>query len=208
MVSISDTELFGMVVALYQEKNDYATYQKPDSRDRLTETIHGLQGDLLHYHNVDIVEEVGHPDEVFVTVRDVATLTGYSQDNARRRLDVLVDEGLLIFHGDVPGENTQRLYLPADLPVKEKFAKLHELDGRSIPPQLTDRTSVTPGDFDHAEGGVFVYEENPTIGVDVEAPEDWSIRAYVEDQLSKNDLVATDLDNFCYKLRQKAELIE
>jgi len=213
MTTYTDLELWSIISAVYYDKNEYITIEAGRTKHGLRRQIGGLQAEVIHTESIDPVEKVGHPADVFVTPRDVFDLTVYGDlGTVRRRLDELVAEGLLEFHGDVSSrsEGDRRLYLPAELDREELVECLHELDGRPDPSVLRGErlTHVVPSDFTHQEGGMFIYDKNSDIKIDVSKPSDQrSIRKYVEQQLNQEGLTA-DLGNFYYKLRDRAGLIE
>ncbi|MFD1641791.1 hypothetical protein [Halohasta litorea] len=213
MTTYTDLELWAIISAVYYDKNEFITVEAGRTKHGLRRQIGGLQAEVLHTESIDPVEKVGHPAEVFVTPRDVFDLTVYGDlGTVRRRLDDLVAEGLLDFHGDVVShsEGDRRLYLPAELDRKQLVESLHELDGRPVPSVLQEErlTHVVPSDFTHKDGGVFTYDKDSNIEVDVSKPDDQrSIRKYVEQQLHEEGLTA-DIGNFYYKLRDHAGLIE
>jgi hypothetical protein len=175
--------------------------------------VTGLQAELLHTESVEEGEDVGQPKEVFITPRDILEVTTYTAlGTVRRRLDELVDDGLLNVHND-PASNLggeHRLYLPANLGHQELVRTLHERDGRPIPESLQPetRTHVTPSDFVHDDGAIFELERDRTVQIDVGEPADGrSIQAAVGDQLAENALTA-DLNNFVYILRTRANLTD
>jgi len=214
MASLSNTELTGLATEMYHEKNDYIEYETGRDEQGRPRYIRATQGEILHGYDVDLIEEIGSPLEVFITTGDLMELTGYSRETIARRMEGLVDAGLFINHGDIYDQEQQlnaNLYLPAEKSIKEKTRILCELDGRSIPPALTDRTAVTASDFaevDRAESeGEFHYTADPQIVVNVNNPDTGSISEYVSQQLEQQGLVATDISNFTYQLRKRAGIV-
>jgi len=189
------------------------TVETGQTSSGLRQQITGFQAELLHTEYIDPVEKVGRPAKVFVTPRDVFDLTVYGDlGTVRRRLDDLVEEGLLEFHGDVVShaDGERRLYIPAQLDREKLIERLHKLDGRPIPSKLRGESleHVVPSDFSHKEGSVFVFDEDPEVEIDVGDPGDnRSIRGYVEQQLTERGLTA-DIGNFYYKLRDRAGLTD
>ena len=158
---------------------------------------------------IEEIEDVGQPEHVFITPRDILELTNYTElGTVRRRLDELVDDGSLKIHGDFVSnpEGENRLYLPANLGHEDLVRTFHERDGRPIPDSLQPEmhTYVTPSDFVHGEGAIFELERDRTVQIDVGEPADGrSIQAIVDDQLAESVLTA-DLNNFVYTLRNRA----
>lgn len=213
MTTYTNLELWAIVSAVYYDKNEFVAVESGRTTSGLRQQVTGLQAEVLHTESIDPVEKVGRPAEVFVTPRGVFDLTEYSDlGTVRRRLDDLVEEGLLEFHGDVVSHanGERRLYLPADLDQEELVKCLHELDGRPIPSNIHREglKHVVPSDFLHKDGSVFVFDENTQINIDVGEPDDGrSIRKYVEQQLTEQGLTA-DIGNFYYKLRDRGGLTD
>ena len=210
MTSYTDLELWALVSAVYYDRNEIVTYPTGKTQGRAREAVTGLQAEILHTESADEIEDIG-PDEVFVTSRDICEITNYTElGTVRRRLDDLVDEGLLEHHSDMADnpQNEHRQYLPAELGYEDVVKALHERDGRSIPDSLQPetRTHVTPSDFVHAGETVFELESDRTIQLDVGEPADGqSIQGAIGEQLDTHNLTA-DLNNFVYTLRDRAGL--
>lgn len=213
MATYSDLELWAVVSAIYYDCNEIVTYPTGETRGHVQEAVTGLQAELLHTESVEEGEDVGQPGEVFITPRDILEVTTYTElGTVRRRLDKLVDDGLLDVHGDLTSnpEGEHRLYLPSTLGHQELVRTLHERAGRPIPESLQPETRihVTPSDFVHDEGAIFELERDRTVQIDVGEPADGrSIQAAVGDQLAENALTA-DLNNFVYTLRTRANLTD
>ncbi|MFN1126858.1 hypothetical protein [Halobacterium salinarum] len=213
MASYSDLELWAVVSAIYYDRNEIVTCPTGETRGHVQEAVTGLQAELLHAESIEEGEDVGQPGEVFITPRDILEVTTYTElGTVRRRLDELVDDGLLDIYGDLTSnpEGEHRLYLPANLGHQEVVRTLHDRDGRPIPESLQSemRTHVTPSDFNHSEGAIFELERDGTVQIDVGEPADGrSIQAAVGDQLAENALTA-DLNNFVYILRTRANLTD
>lgn len=213
MATYSDLELWAVVSAIYYDRNEIVTYPTGETRGHVQKAVTGLQAELLHTDSIKDGEDVGQPEEVFITPRDILEVTTYTElGTVRQRLDELVDDGLLDVHGDLISnpEGEHRLYLPANLGHQEVVRTLHERDGRPIPESLQSETHthVTPSDFTHSEGAIFELERDGTVQIDVGEPGDGrSIQAAVGDQLAENALTA-DLNNFVYTLRTRANLTD
>lgn len=213
MTTYTDLELWAVVSAIYYDKNEFMTIQTGRTDDGLRQQVAGLQAELLHTESIDPVEQVARPAEVFVTPRDVFELTMYGDmGTVRRRLNNLVEEGLLEMHGEVAShpEGKRRLYIPAEMGHEKLVSQLHKLSGRSLPPEVASDglEHVVPTDFTHEGGSVFVFDEDGDVEIDVADPRDGqSIRRYVKQQLVDVGLTA-DIDNFYYKLRKRAGLVD
>jgi len=213
MTTYSDLELWALVSAVYYDNNEFVTYPTGETRGQVREALTGLQAELLHTEAIESIEDSGQPANVFITPRDILALTNYTElGTVRRRLDKLVDDGLLETHGEFEStpEGEHRRYLPATLEHENLVRTLHERDGRSIPDALQPetRSHVAPSEFSHDDGTVFELEREQTIHIDVGKPaSDQSIQATVADQLAANGLSA-DLNNFVYTLRNRANLID
>lgn len=213
VTTYTDLELWAIVSAVYYDKNEFMTIQTGRTAGGLRQQVAGLQAELLHTESIDPVEQVARPAEVFVTPRDVFELTTYGDmGTVRHRLNSLVEEGLLELHGDIVShaEGERRLYIPAEMGHEELVSRLHKLSGRPLPPKVAGNglEHVVPTDFTHKEEGVFVFDEDDDVEIDVADPGDGrSIRRYVEQQLVDAGLTA-DVDNFYYKLRKWAGLVD
>lgn len=207
----SDAEILNIAHAQYDEKNDPVTVKCGRTESGLQKQITGRPGEIVHNHTVDRVDKVGSGSlaEIFVTPQDVCDVTTYSDTGSvRRRLDDLVDEGVLELHGVVEdAQSSRRLYLPAQVGAEELVKRLHGMNNRPIPPELKlDLEHVTAGQFSHRRDGIFVFDADRDVEVDVDYPgDDRSIRQYVEDQLTEQGLTA-DIGNFYYKLRDRVGL--
>lgn len=207
----SDAEILNIARVVFDEKNDPVTVRRGRTESGLQKQITGQQAEIIHNHSVDRVDKVGSGSlaEIFVTPQDVCDVTTYSDTGSvRRRLDDLVDEGVLELHGVVEGaQSSRRLYLPAQVDGTELVKRLHSMNNRPIPPELKlDLEHVTPKQFSHLRDGIFVLDADRDVEVDVDYPEDdRSIRQYVEDQLTEQGLTA-DIGNFYYKLRDRVGL--
>jgi len=102
MATYNDLELWAVVSAIYYDRNEIITYPTGETRGHVHEAVTGLQAELLHTESIEGLEDVGQPEEVFITPRDILESTTYTElGTVRRRLDELVDDGLLDVHGDL-----------------------------------------------------------------------------------------------------------
>jgi len=118
MATYSDLELWAVVSAIYYDRNEIVTYPMGETRGHVQEAVTGLQAELLHTDSIEEGEDVGQPGEVFITPRDILESTNYTElGTVRRRLDELVDDGLLDVYSDLASnsEGEHRFYLPANL---------------------------------------------------------------------------------------------
>ena len=118
MATYSDLELWAVVSAIYYDRNKIVTYPMGETRGHVQEAVTGLQAELLHTDSIKEGEDVGQPGEVFITPRDILEVTTYTElGTVRRRLDELVDDGLLDVYSDLASnsEGEHRFYLPANL---------------------------------------------------------------------------------------------
>lgn len=213
MAIYSDLELWAVVSAIYYDRNEIVTFPTGETRGHVQEAVTGLQAELLHTDSIKEGEDVGQPETVFLTPRDILESTNYTElGTVRRRLDELVDDGLLDIYGGLASnpEGEHRFYLPANLSHQKVVRTLHDRDERPIPESLQSetRTHVTPSHFVHDEGAIFELERDETVQIDVGEPADGrSIQAAVGDQLAENALTA-DLNNFVYTLRTRANLTD
>jgi hypothetical protein len=202
----SKAEIYNMTLVQYDEKNEPVTVTRGRTESGLQKQITGRPAEIIHNHSVDRVDKVGSLAEIFVTPQDVCDMTTYSDTGSvRRRLDNLVDEGVLELHGVVEdAQSSRRLYLPAQVDGTELVKRLHSMSNRPIPPELKlDLEHVAAGQFSHLRDGIFVFDADRDVEVDVDYPEDdRSIRQYVEDQLAEQGLTA-NIGNFYWRLRDR-----
>lgn len=181
----------------------------------------GRPADLIHdgENSLDVNDLLtqtgrGHPDEVFVHAGDLAALTGCSLETGRRWLKRFHEHGLLVQHGDASTKedgksHTVKLYFPRRVDRETVMRTLYELDGRPSPDSVQDLTPVTPGQFQHVEGGIWRYSVDPEVTVDVSEPakDGVSLQDHVKSQLRKHGLKPSSPKNFVYELRSDAGLI-
>lgn len=118
MTTYSDLELWAVVSAIYYDRNEIVTYPTGETQGHVHEAVTGLQAELRHTASIEGLEDVGQPETVFITPRDILESTTYTElSTVRRRLDELVDDGLLDTHENLTSnpEGEHRLYLPANL---------------------------------------------------------------------------------------------
>lgn len=180
--------------------------------------VAGHPAEILDDQSIDVgvIENVGHPDEVFIHSADIARYLDCSLEAGRRMLKKLERADLLQEHGDIGVEisdeeyRSVNLYRPAFDDPKKVMRTLYEMSGERPPNFVVATEEVTPGQFEHLEGSRFQFVENNDVVIDVSEPEesDRSIQNHISDQLAEHGLAASSLKNFAYELRQQGGLIE
>lgn len=102
MATYSDLELWSVVSAIYYDRNEIVTYPTGETRGHVQEAVTGLQAELLHTDSIKEGEDVGQPETVFISPRDILESTTYTElGTVRRAVDELVDDGLLDVYSDL-----------------------------------------------------------------------------------------------------------
>jgi hypothetical protein len=183
-----------------------------------TSLVAGHPAEIIDDRSVEIdaIENIGRPQDVFVHSADIARHLDCSLEAARRILDQFKRAGLLRNHGeidvDVDGDNDSRLinlYRPDFDNPKEVTKTLYEMDGERPPNYVVATEEVTPGQFVQVEGSKFQFTNDDEVVIDVNEPDDYgqSIQRHVSDQLAEHGLAASSLKNFVYDLRKQADLV-
>ena len=202
------------VLALFYGENDVRLYHEEDTEGTDNglssfEVVAGLQADLLDSGvHTPIVEQVGHPDEVFVHAGSLSRALECTVQTARNRLEELERQGLVREHGDITADvGNVRIFRPTLDNTLEYLDKAEKLAGNTTAVKGDDLTPVMPSDFTHLGDGQWQYTRNDAVVIDVTDPIGKSIRQNIQDQLSEHDLKATSMKNFQHQLRSKAGLI-
>lgn len=202
------------VVVLFYGKNEVTLHQEEESDRPKSEfsrfgVVAGLQADLLDSNvSTPVVEEVGHPREVFVHAGSLSRALGCTVQTARNRLKELEEQGLVREHGDITVDvGNVKLFRPTiDSPI-EYLQKAEKLTGNTKPAENDGLTPVMPSDFTHVEDGRWQHNRDDSVIIDVTTPNNMSIRQSIQSQLRDHGLKATSLKNFQHQLRTKAGLI-
>lgn len=203
--------VWSIVLTVYQENNDPMIYDidTSDESGKLPEFVVGTPAEILDNYRVDVVENVGRPEQVFVDATDIATYLGCSVDTGRRWLENFRKHGLVTQHGEIDREEFYvKLYRPTVENTEEAMTKLYELADERPPAFAPAGEEVTPSEFEQVEGteATFRYRENPDVTVDVSKPEEGTIKESVLQQLQDHGLVPSSPNNFTYQLRDAAGL--
>lgn len=208
--------VLNIVLMVNESKNDCIVYKReePSQSGEMPEYVCGTQAEILDTEQVDVIENVGHPDEIYVDATDISTYLGCSVDTGRRWLKRFQEHGLVKQHGEIDqhtdtGSHYVNLYRPTVTDVSVAMTALYELADEEPPAFATVGEEVTPGDFEFVEGtkATFRYLSDPEVTVDVDDPEEGTIKGYILGQLRENGLVPTSPRNFQHQLRDRAGLL-
>lgn len=202
-------KVWAAVMTDYFTSNETVLCRKED-KIRETSFIYGYQAEIIHDNEIDVIEKVGHPDEVFVTAPKLARLLNCTPETARKWLKRFQAHGILKQHGDTEIKGrVEFLYLPDLEDAADVFTVLDDLVDGSSGAESTNLTEVTPGDFRLTESkGIYRYREDPDITIDVrENRNTQSIQENIEKQLEQVGLIPSSSHNFSYQLRESAGLV-
>lgn len=200
-----------LVLISYYGSNDIHLHQEnpKNQRDSFQELnlTTGLQADILARGLDPVVENVGHPREVFIHAGSLSEHMGCSVQTARNHLEDLNSAGLIKHHGDITADvGNVNLYRPTLDDPEDYVTEVHEFINHDSPPKQDDRIEVTPGDFHHIGDGEWQYDKSESIVIDAKQIEGKSNREYLRDQLKQHGLIASSIKNFQYQLRDGAGL--
>lgn len=174
---------------------------------RQIELSTGLQADMIAKRVDSVIENVGHPNEVFIHAGSLSRLMGCSAQTARNHLEKMESAGLLKFHGDMDVDvGNVKLYRPKLDDAQSYMELIQEATDNSSPANTDGLTEVTAGDFHHVGDGRWRYDHDPDVVIDAKETEGKSNRQYLQDQLKRHGLTPSSLKNFQYRLRNGAGL--
>lgn len=201
----------GMMLVDFYGNNEIHVHQestetKRDSFQELELTT-GLQADIIANHLDPVIENVGHPREVFVHAGSLSRLMGCSVQTARNHLEDIESAGLAKLHGDIHADvGNVKLYRPTIGNPSDYANEINSFIDHPSASERDDLIEVTPSDFHHIGNGRWRYDRNPNVVIDAKQTEGKSNRQYLQDQLEQHELTASSLKNFQYQLRKRAGL--
>lgn len=221
MSSPNPFRAFLVVMTAFYAKNPPMLHSEKSENSGMMEKtswVAGHPAEIIDDRSVEVqaIENVGRPQDVFVHSADIARHLDCSLEAARRILDRFERAGLLREHGEIDVEVKKdsnkrlvNLYRPDFENSKQVTRTLYEMEGERPPNYLVATQEVTPGQFVHVEDSKFQFEDDDQVVIDVDEPDDptQSIQRHVSDQLAEHGLAASSLKNFVYELRKQGDLV-
>lgn len=221
MSSPNPFRAFLITMTTFYAKNPPMLHSERSENSGMTEKttlVAGHPAEIIDDRSIEVqaIENIARPQDVFVHSADIARHLDCSLEAARRILGRFERAGLLRNHGEidveVDGRNDKRLvnlYRPSFENPKDVTKTIYEMEGERPPNYVIATEEVTPGQFDYIEGSKFRFENDSEVVIDVDEPDDpvQSIQRHVSDQLAEHGLAASSLKNFVYDLRKQAGLV-
>jgi hypothetical protein len=160
-MTISSFRAFAVMMMTYYASNTPMLHQAEseeyDSTSQTTLAV-GRPAELLNNRSIktDVIENVGHPDEVFIHSAGIARHLDCSLETARNVLQQFEQAGIIKKHGgiDVDADYATKhlnIYLPSFDDPKSVMKELYQMEGETPPSFIIATEEVTPRQFIQVE---------------------------------------------------------